>query len=156
MWAQLIKVQLKPGSDLSALADVLKAAEQPGSGLVRELFMHDENDLDSAYILAVFESEEKAREREQDPRRAEGQQAIQELMGARGPARVHRSDRHRRLGSLASALRRGRLITGTGASPNTQDCPSRTGDCRSHRRGMRRRVTEVTLRTVGQQREDTQ
>lgn len=80
MWAQLIKVQLKPGSDLSALADVLKAAEQPGSGLVRELFMHDQNDLDSAYILAVFESEEKAREREQDPRRAEGQQAIQELM----------------------------------------------------------------------------
>jgi len=80
MWAQLIRVQMKPGSDLSALADVLKAAEQPGSGLVRELFMHDQNDLDSAFILAVFESEEKAREREQDPRRAEGQQAIQELM----------------------------------------------------------------------------
>jgi quinol monooxygenase YgiN len=80
MWAQLIKVQLKPGSDLSALADLLKAAEQPGSGLLRELFMREQNDPDSAYILAVFESEEKAREREQDPRRAEGQQAIQELM----------------------------------------------------------------------------
>ena len=80
MWAQLIKVQLKPGSGLSALADVLKAAEQPGSGLLRELFMHDQNDRDSAYIRAVFESEEKAREREQDPRRAEGQQAIHELM----------------------------------------------------------------------------
>ncbi len=48
MWAQLINVQLEPGSDLSALADVLKAAEQPGSGLVRELFMHDQNDLHSA------------------------------------------------------------------------------------------------------------
>jgi hypothetical protein len=80
MWAQLIKVQLTPGSDLSALADVLKAAEQPGSGLLRELFMRDQKDADSAYILAVFESHEKAREREQDPRRAEGQQAIQELM----------------------------------------------------------------------------
>ncbi|MGY2876566.1 quinol monooxygenase YgiN [Marmoricola sp. URHA0025 HA25] len=80
MWAQLIKVQLTAGSDLSALADVLKAAEQPGSGLLRELFMRDEKDPDSAYILAVFESQEKAREREQDPRRAEGQQAIQELM----------------------------------------------------------------------------
>jgi len=79
------KVQLKPGPDLSALADVLKAAEQPGSGLLRELFMRDENDPDSAYILAVFESEEKARDREQDPRRAEGQQAIQELM-AKMPA----------------------------------------------------------------------
>jgi hypothetical protein len=80
MWAQLIKVELTPGSDLSALADVLKAAEQPGSGLVRELFMRDQNAPDSAYILAVFESQEKAREREQDPRRAEGQQAVQELM----------------------------------------------------------------------------
>jgi hypothetical protein len=80
MWAQLIKVQLTPGSDLSALTDVLKAAEQPGSGLLRELFMLDQNDPNSAYVLAVFESQEKAREREQDPRRAEGQQAIQELM----------------------------------------------------------------------------
>jgi hypothetical protein len=80
MWAQLIKVQLTPGSDLSDLANVLKAAEQPGSGLLRELFMRDQNDPDSAYILAVFESQEKARERERDPRRAEGQQAIQELM----------------------------------------------------------------------------
>jgi len=80
MWAQLIRAQLKPGTDLSTLADVLKAAEQPGSGLLQEFFMHDQHDANSAYILAVFESEEKAREREQDPRRAEGQQAIQELM----------------------------------------------------------------------------
>jgi hypothetical protein len=80
MWAQLIKVQLKSGSDLSALAQVLKDAEQPGSGLLRELFMHDQSDPDSAYILAVFESEEKARERELDPRRADGQAAIKELM----------------------------------------------------------------------------
>lgn len=80
MWAQLIKIQLKPGADLSALADVLKAAEQPGSGLLRELFMQEQNDPDSVCILSVFESEEKAREREKDPRRAEGQKAIQELM----------------------------------------------------------------------------
>ena len=80
MWAQLIKVQLKPGSDLAVLAEVLEAAEQPGSGLLWELVMHDQNDSDSAYVLAVFESEEKAREREQDPQRAEGQEAIQELM----------------------------------------------------------------------------
>ena len=80
MWAQLIKVQMKPGAALSAVVDMLKAAEQPGSGLLRELFMHDQNDPESAYILAVFESEERARDREQDPRRAEGQQAIQELM----------------------------------------------------------------------------
>jgi hypothetical protein len=76
MSAQLIKVQLKPGSGPSASAGVLKAAEQPGSGLVRELFMRGQNDLDSACILAVFENEEKAREREHDPRRSECQQAI--------------------------------------------------------------------------------
>jgi hypothetical protein len=46
------------------LADVLKAAEQPGSGLLRELFMLDQSNPDLAYILAVFESEEQARARE--------------------------------------------------------------------------------------------
>ena len=80
MWAQLIKVQLKPGSDLSLLADVLKAANSPGRASCGSCSCTDQNHPDSAYILAVFESEEKAREREQDPRRAEGQQAIQELM----------------------------------------------------------------------------
>jgi quinol monooxygenase YgiN len=80
MWAQLIRAQLKPGTDLSTLAEVLKAAEQPESGLLRELFMHDQDDPNSVYVLAVFESEEKAREREHDPRRAEGQRAIQEVM----------------------------------------------------------------------------
>jgi hypothetical protein len=81
MWAQLIKVKLKPGTDLRTVAEALKSAEQPGSGLLRELFMRDQSDSDSAFILAVFESEERAREREQDPRRAEGQKAVQELMG---------------------------------------------------------------------------
>ena len=80
MWAQLIKLRLQPGFDMTAMADVLKRFEQPGSGLLRELFMHDTKDADSAYVLALFESEEKARAREQDPRRAEGQAALQELM----------------------------------------------------------------------------
>ena len=81
MWAQLIKAQVKPGTDLSTLADVLKAAEQPDSGLRREMFMHDQNDPDKVYVLAMFESEEKARERERDPRRADGQQAVQAFLG---------------------------------------------------------------------------
>ena len=80
MWAQLIKARLQPGADLSAMADLLKRYEQEDSGLLREFFMHAEGDPDSAYILAVFESEEKARQREQDPRRSEGQQAAEELM----------------------------------------------------------------------------
>lgn len=82
MWAQLIKARVKPGTDLSALTDVLKAAEQPDSGLLREMFMHDQNDPDTFYVLAMFASEGKAREREQDPRRAEGQRAVQALLGS--------------------------------------------------------------------------
>jgi quinol monooxygenase YgiN len=80
MWAQLIRVRLQPGADLPSMADLLEDYEQEDSGLLRELFMHEVDNPDSAYILAVFESEEKARQREQDPRRAEGQQATQELM----------------------------------------------------------------------------
>jgi hypothetical protein len=80
VWAQLIKVQLKPGKNLAVAASQLRAAEQPGSGLVREMFMRDQKDPALAYILAVFESEEKARERERDPRRQEGLQAMQATM----------------------------------------------------------------------------
>jgi len=80
VWAQLIKVQVKAGTDLTALTDLLKAAEQPESGLVRELVMHDQDNPDSVYVLAMFESEEKARERERDPRRAEGQQRVQAFL----------------------------------------------------------------------------
>jgi quinol monooxygenase YgiN len=80
MWAQLIKVRLKPGKDLAVAAAQLRAAEQPDSGLVREMFMRDQKDPDQAYILAVFESEEKARVREQDPRRKEGLRAMQATM----------------------------------------------------------------------------
>jgi quinol monooxygenase YgiN len=42
--------------------------------------MREQKDPDQAYILAVFESEEKARAREQDPRRQEGLQAMQATM----------------------------------------------------------------------------
>ena len=80
MWAQLIRVRLKPGKDLAVAAAQLKAAEQPGSGLVRETIMHDQKDPGQAYILAVFESEETARTRERDPRRREGQQAMRATM----------------------------------------------------------------------------
>jgi hypothetical protein len=80
MWAQLIKVRLKPGQDLAVAAAQLRAVEQPGSGLVREMFMRDQKDPGQAYILAVFESEELARARERDPRRQEGLLAMQATM----------------------------------------------------------------------------
>lgn len=80
MWAQLIKVRMKPGADLTRVADLLASFEQPGSGLLRELFMQDQSDPRQGYILAVFDSQEAARAREQDPRRAEGARAMKELM----------------------------------------------------------------------------
>jgi len=82
MWAQLITTRLKPGreDDLSGLLEQLRAIEQPGSGLVRSTAMHDQNDPSRVYILVVFESEEKARARENDPRRQEGLQGVMATM----------------------------------------------------------------------------
>jgi hypothetical protein len=71
MWAQLIKMQLKPGTDTAELMKQIRAAEQPGSGLVRSLLMHDQSEPSCIYTLVVFENEEKARARERDPRRQE-------------------------------------------------------------------------------------
>lgn len=75
MWAQLMKFQLKPGKDTAKVAEQLQAAEQPDSGMLRTIIMHDQKDPTQAYTLVVFESEEKARAREADPRREEGLQA---------------------------------------------------------------------------------
>ena len=80
MWAQLIKIRLKPGKDTAEINRQLRAAEQPGSGLVRSILMHDQKDPAQVYGLVVFESEEKAREREQDPRRQERLQAVRAMM----------------------------------------------------------------------------
>jgi hypothetical protein len=71
MWAQLIRYRLKPGADTAELIAQIRAAEQPGSGLVRSLVMRDQADPGRMATLVVFESEEMARAREQDPRRAE-------------------------------------------------------------------------------------
>ena len=74
MWAQIIKTRLRPGKEegLQRLFDQLTAIEQPGSGLVRSTAMRDQADPDSVYMMVVFESEEKARAREQDQRLQEG------------------------------------------------------------------------------------
>jgi quinol monooxygenase YgiN len=79
MWAQLIRTRVKPGSDAGVrkLLQQLRDTEQADSGLVRTLAMRDREDPDSLSLPVVFESEEKARARENDPRRADG------LAGAR-------------------------------------------------------------------------
>ena len=82
MWAQIIKTRVKPGSeaDVAVLMDQFKAAEQVDSGLIRSTTMRDQKDPDSLYIMVVFDSEESARAREQDPRRDPGLAAARETM----------------------------------------------------------------------------
>ena len=80
MWAQLIKMRLKHGRDTIEVNKQLRSAEQPGSGLVRTLMMADQKDPLQVYAVVVFESEEKARAREQDPRRQERLQPVREAM----------------------------------------------------------------------------
>ena len=82
MWAQLMKVQSKPDRDaeLQALFEQVRAVEQPESGLVRTTVMRSQHDPEVVYVLVVFESEEKARAREQDRRRQEGLKALQASM----------------------------------------------------------------------------
>jgi quinol monooxygenase YgiN len=81
MWAQLVKMRVQPGKDTVGLNEQLQAVEQPDSGLVRTILMRDQEDSDQLYTLIVFESEEKARAREQDPRRQEGLRAMRAMMG---------------------------------------------------------------------------
>ena len=73
MWAQLITMRLKPGkeAELPRLFEQLRAAEQPGSGLVRTSAARCDKDPSRLYHFVIFESEEKARAREQDPARQE-------------------------------------------------------------------------------------
>ena len=82
MWAQLITMGLKQGKDedVQGLVDMLRSAEQPGSGLVRSLTMRDQNDPSRIYTLVVFESEEHARARENDPHRQEQLQPARTAM----------------------------------------------------------------------------
>jgi quinol monooxygenase YgiN len=82
MWAQLITMRLKPGreADLPRLYEALRASEQADSGLVRTTAMRDQADPSRVYHLVVFESEEKARQREQDSRREERLQEARTIM----------------------------------------------------------------------------
>jgi len=82
MWAQMITTRLRAGheGDLPRLIEQLRAVEQPGSGLVRSTAMRDQKDPSKVYLLVVFESEEQARARENDPRRQDGLQAARATM----------------------------------------------------------------------------
>ena len=71
MWAQIIKVHVKPGKedDLREVMEQVRAIEQPNSGLLRSTMLRDKKDPHTFYSMIVMESEDKARARERDPRR---------------------------------------------------------------------------------------
>jgi len=78
MWAQIIKMRAKPGreQDLMALHERIQEMEEPESGLLRTTIGWEQKDPRASYVLVVFESEEKAREREQSPRRQEAMSTV--------------------------------------------------------------------------------
>ena len=82
MWAQLIKTRVKDGSEdgLQQLFQQLRDAEQSDSGLVRTLVLREQHDPNALSMLVVFESEQKARARENDPRRADALAAARATM----------------------------------------------------------------------------
>ena len=82
VWAQIIKSRLKPGKEeaVAGLLDQLRATEQRDSGLLRTTAMRDQDDPSIFYLMVVFENEEQARAREQDPRREEGLKAARATM----------------------------------------------------------------------------
>ena len=94
MWAQLITWRLKPGKDMAEVDSQIRAAEQPGSGLVRTLVMHDQADPGQGYTLVVFESEDKARARAGSaPPGSAARRQGDDGRHLRRPAAVHRPDR---------------------------------------------------------------
>lgn len=83
MWAQLGSVQVPEGKADAVVKAMegLRAFEQPDSGLTRTIVMQDQKDSTHVLVLVVFESEEKARAREADPRRQEGVLALRASLG---------------------------------------------------------------------------
>lgn len=83
MWAQLQKVSSRPErqAELLGVFEQLQAIEQADSGLSRTLVMRSQADPNLVYVLVLFDSEEKARAREQDPRRQQGLERIRAALG---------------------------------------------------------------------------
>jgi quinol monooxygenase YgiN len=80
VWAQLIQMRVKPDEGIDEMMSEIRAAEQDGSGLVRSIVLRDQSDPTTFLTLVVFESEELARAREQDPRRHERLATARQIM----------------------------------------------------------------------------
>lgn len=71
MWGQLISMRMRSDGDLTRLWKLIREAEEPGSGMVRTIVAREQGDPTRVHTLVLFDSEEKARAREADPRRQE-------------------------------------------------------------------------------------
>jgi quinol monooxygenase YgiN len=82
LFAQFITMTIEPGQEgrLDSVFDELAVAEAEGDGVLRLIGMRDQGDPSQAHALVVFESEEKARAREQDPATAVAMRSARELM----------------------------------------------------------------------------
>ena len=83
MWAQVQRLSTNPDSDAQVLEifEQLQAIEQDDSGLLQTMVMRSQADPTEVFVVVVFESEEKARARESDPRRQEPLQRIRGVIG---------------------------------------------------------------------------
>ncbi len=83
MWAQLQRVRTDPEkqAELLQIFAQLQSIEQPDSGLTRTVVMRSQADPAEVFVLVLFETEEHARRREQDPRRQEPLQRIRASLG---------------------------------------------------------------------------
>jgi heme-degrading monooxygenase HmoA len=84
MWAQMQRVRTTPDSEeeLLQIFEQLRAIEQEDSGLLQTLVLRSETNPTEMFVVVVFESQEQARAREEDPRRQEPLQRIREAMGS--------------------------------------------------------------------------
>jgi quinol monooxygenase YgiN len=82
VWAQLIKFTLKPGhdDDLPRIFDQLQGAEQNEGGHISTVVLRSDKNPSDIYAVVTFESEEKARAREQDEARQESLKPLREFM----------------------------------------------------------------------------
>jgi len=83
MWAQVQRASTNPEreEELVEVFEQLRAIEQEDSGLLQTLVMRSKADPTETFVVVVFESEEKARAREQDPRRQEPLRRIRAALG---------------------------------------------------------------------------
>jgi quinol monooxygenase YgiN len=81
MWAQLVKARFKPGleAELRTIQDEFAERErQNPSGWLRSIRLQNQHDPRESYTVVFFESEERARQREQTP----GQEAMVQRLQA--------------------------------------------------------------------------